>query len=180
MEFLSGIVDILSTNGLGVITGLIGGWLAKREERKLFLLKAGHEVSMANIDLENSKLENAQMLAMADKSMEQAEIEGEIAMDIADSNLVVATVNAQAKHSGNAIIDGILRFVRPVIAIYLLVVTTMLANSLSKIIGNMNLLNPSIITDLYVHIIESTVLLTFIAVGWWFGARGGNLLKSQK
>jgi len=80
---LDAILGIASSSGLGAIVGLVGSWMAKREQRKLDELNNAHEISMAEIDLRRDEAESKQALAMADKQIEQAQAESEIASEVA-------------------------------------------------------------------------------------------------
>ena len=171
LEILSG---IMASSGFGVITGLVGSFLTKLEERKLRQAMNAHELEMANIDLQRDKLDHAHDLALADKQMDFAQVEGAIARDLAETNNIAETIKAQARPSGNAIIDGVLRFIRPAITAYLLVIVTILALKLHELTGGLERLDVEELFSLYKHIIYQLVFLTVTAVAWWFGSRGAN------
>jgi len=169
---LSTILGIFTSGGFGVIAGLVGSWATKREERKTLELNINHELAMAEIEAKRDAQDQAHSLALADKGMELAQLEGEIAVDTAEMDNVGETIRAQGKSSGNAIVDGILRFVRPLITGYLLVIVTVIGFKLHTLLGGFESLPINDVFELYKHIIYQTVFLTVTAVAWWFGSRG--------
>jgi len=166
------ILGIFTSGGFGAITGLVGSFMAKREERKVLELKYAYEKDMAEIDRLREEADRDHDLAMADKQVERAEAEGAIAMDVAEVGLVDAAIQAQAKSSGNKTVDAVLRFVRPAITAYLLVVVTLIGFKLHELTGGLNNLPIAEVFDLYKHIVHQTVFLAVTAVAWWFGSRG--------
>jgi len=171
------LIAFVSTSGFSALTGLVGGWLAKREERKLAQINNQHEKDMAAIDRQAEADAHTYSLALADKQHEIAQTEGEINQELADTNLVAQTIKAQAKHSGVKWVDGTLRFVRPVITVYMLVLLSFIGYNLHILVGGFESLDEQIILKLYLQLVTSVINLTFLCVGWWFGARGGNLVK---
>ena len=168
------IMGIASSSGLGVIAGLVGSYFTKREERKLAETMNAHERDMAAIDAQRDAADQSHSLAMADKKMDLAQIEGEIASDVAEMDNIAETIKAQSIPSGNQVIDGILRFVRPLITIYLLVILTIITYKLHVLTGGLENLKVDEIFALYKHIIHQTVFLAVTAVAWWFGSRGAG------
>jgi len=169
------IMGVLGSSGFGVITGLVGSFLAKREERLSMALRFKHENTMMQYELQRDVQDHAHDLDMADKNMEMAETEGQIATDVAEMGNIHETIQAQAKASGIGWLDGILRFVRPVITFYLLVILTIIGFKLHTLVGGLDKLPIAEVFSLYKHIIYQTVFLAVTAVAWWFGSRGGNM-----
>ncbi len=172
MDWLIAAGDVLASGGLGAIVGGVFSWVQKREERKNLELELAHEKEMANIDRLREEADQKHALALADKGMEQAALEGQIATDVADAELREATVTAQAMPSGHPLIDGVLRFVRPVITLYLLAIVSIIGANLHSLTGGLEALPSEDLFQLYTHIVQQTVFLAVTAVTWWFGARG--------
>ena len=168
IEILSG---ILASSGFGVLAGGIFTFLDKREERKTREMSNLHEEKMAKIDADRDAADQAHSLALADKQMDLATVEGQIAADVQQGEIRQATVEAQARPSGHPVIDGILRFVRPLITAYLLVVVTIIGVDLHELTGGLESLPPSDVFDLYTHIVYQVVFLAVTATTWWFGSR---------
>jgi hypothetical protein len=172
---LDAILGLASSSGLGVIAGLVGSFLAKREERKVLELSNAHETNMATIDMERDSRDQAHDIQMADKQMDMAAQEGEIAADVAELGNIGETIKAQSKLSGNVVVDGILRFVRPFITFYLLVVLSIIGYQLHKLTGGLESLPTDDVFELYQYLIHQIIFLTVTAVTWWFGSRGAQV-----
>jgi len=168
---LDAILGIASSSGLGAIVGLVGSWMAKREQRKLDELNNAHEISMAEIDLRRDEAESKQALAMADKQIEQAQAESEIASEVAAGEAFSLSQETANKSSGVQWVDGIRSLMRPVITIYLLIVVTYITYNIHQTLGGLNALGTSDLYSLYSHIINQTVFLAVTATLWWFGSR---------
>jgi hypothetical protein len=171
---LEAILGIASSSGLGAIVGLFGSYLTKRENRKAAELNNIHEKDMAIIDLQRDAAESAQALQMADKKIEQAQAEAEIASEVSAGVAFNTSQLIANKPSGVAWVDALRSLMRPLITIYLLVIVTFIAYNLHKLLGGLETLEKASLFGLYTHIINQAVFLTVTAVLWWFGSRGTN------
>lgn len=169
---LSAILGIFTSGGFGAVTGLVGAFMSKREERKVLELNCKTEVALARIDADRETADHAHSLKMFDMKLDETELEGNIATDVAEMGNVKASIIAQSQPSGVPWIDGVLRFVRPAITGYLLIMCTIIAVKMDTIVGGLESLSTTEVFSLYVYIIESLVFLTTTAVAWWFGSRG--------
>ena len=174
-SFLEIVGGIASSSGLGAIIGLVGSYMAKREQRKLDEMNNGHEKDMARIDLERDAAESVQALAMADKQIEQSQAEAEIASEVSAGEAFTASqVLASKQDPGFKIVAAIQSLMRPLITIYLLLIVTYITYNLHQLLNGFEALPISDVYSLYNHIINQTVFLTVTAVLWWFGSRGGR------
>jgi len=174
---LDAILGIASSSGLGAIVGLVGSYMAKKEQRLLDQMNNEHELSMANVDMQRDAAESAQALEMADNQIEQVIAEGAIQSDIVAGEAFTASQRQAAKSSGVTWIDGLRSSMRPLITIYLLIIVTVITYHLNRIIGGLEVIPAADLYQLYSHIIDQAVFLTVTAVLWWFGSRGGNHAK---
>lgn len=156
------------------ITGLLGGWLTKREESKVIMAKLEHEKAVMQFQLDSQKLEMQHALDVADKNLVLAQTEGDIDRDIKDMDAMIAAINAQSKPS-IPWIDAILKFVRPGLTIWVLYLFSRTSADISRLSGGLQNLDANTLEDLLIRITIGMINLTFLAVGWWFGSRGGNL-----
>lgn len=168
----SSILSLFTSPGLGAITGLIGSWAAKREERKILEINNGHDLEMAKVDQLRETADHQHSLALADKGIEQAALEGEIAVDIAEMGNIQTAINAQARPSGMVLVDAALRFVRPVITAYLLILISYIGYQIHVLVGGLTAIPTTEIVGIYIFLIEAIMFLTTTAVAWWFGSRG--------
>ena len=160
------LLGIFTSGGMAGITGLVAGHLAKIEDRKKAVLDYDHELSMANITLDETRLEQAHELLIADKEIDKAETEGEIEIE---SKEVDAFIESQ-KHNETG--EGLIRWVRPSIAFYLLGLSTYIAIKVFVITGGVESLPEDLQADLLIKVIDYTFYLVTLAVGWFYGARG--------
>ena len=171
---LEAILGIASSSGLGALVGLAGSFLAKREQRKLNEMNNAHELSMAKVDIERDAAESVQALAMADKQIEHAQAEAEIASEVSAGEAFTASQKGGNKKSGVKFVDGVRALMRPLITLYLLIVVTLISYNLHLLLEGMEALNIDELYALYKHIINQTVFLTVTAVLWWFGSRNAR------
>lgn len=172
---LDAILGIASSSGLGAIVGLVGSYMAKREQRKSDELNNLHELSMAEVDLKRDAAESEQALAMADKKIDMTIAEADIQSEISAGEAFTASQLVSSKPVGIKWIDGVRSLMRPAITIYLLVIVTFITYNISALLGGLNSLPVSDLYTLYSHIINQAVFLTVTAVLWWFGSRGVKL-----
>lgn len=171
LEFLGDAAGFMASGGLGAIVGGVFSWLDKREEREQMKLRLAHEERMADIDVQLQQAEHDHALAVADKNLEQTRVEADIAADIAETELAKASVNAQAQPSGNPLIDGALRFVRPIITAYLLWMVTDIYRDLETATGGIQALPVEAAGELYQYVVMQILFLGTTATVFWFGSR---------
>jgi hypothetical protein len=171
---ISAIISILSSSGFGAILGTVGAFFTRAQETKKQKLDHDFQIAMAKLNLEESKLDREHELAIADKERKQAETEGEISKELIDAESFKESVISSRVKSGIKIIDGIRALMRPVIAIYLLVISTMVAIDISLVVGGIDSFDHDKLFILYSGIISDLSFLTMTAVTWWFGTRNIN------
>lgn len=171
MSIIGTIGDVLSSGGVGAIVGTIGSFFTKREERKA--QKENNEFKLADreLDLKEQAQEQAHAIFMADKKMELTSLEGNIAVDVADSNAFVESVKGASRSTGSAFADMVKGMMRPLITTFLLVVCAIMGFKLHILVGGLEGLGTDEVFSLYREIIMSTIFLTMVAVTWWFGSR---------
>ena len=177
MSFVDAVLGIASSSGLGAIVGLVGSYMAKREQRKLDEMNNSHEKDMARIDLERDAAESAQALQMADKQIEQTQAEAEIASEVSAGEAFTTSQLMANKPSGSTWVDALRSLMRPLITIYLLVIVTYITFNIHATLGGLDALGKDELFALYTHIINQTVFLTVTAVLWWFGSRPAKSSK---
>lgn len=164
-------------NGVGALGGLLGGWLAKREQRKLLELTNDQERFMADIDLKRDTLEHQQALAVLDKKVEHAQAEGEIAADIKASE---AFADSQKINPGTRVGAMVKSAVRPVITGLLLYMTWDIYMTVYTLVDGFEGLSADVLQNLFVYIVHSIIFLTITATAWWFASRGEQAVKAIK
>lgn len=178
------LLGVLSSAGMGTLVGLVGSIATKWLEFKMLDKKLAHEEAQAEIRLREQQAEYTHAVAMADKQIETAQVEGEIQMDIAASEVFRESLKSQQMEYGG-VVDKIRGLMRPAITLFLLAVTTWYTWRLHDMVGGLDGLEPVEVVELYKHAVLTTFFLASTAVSWWFGSRwsdnklgkGGGLMK---
>jgi hypothetical protein len=168
---MEALLSILTSTAAGGIIGVVGSWLTKREERKNIQLQFERDVKLAEIRKDEAKIEADHELALADKQIERAQVEGSVAIDQAKIEAFTDDLKEQSKNYGIKVVDGIRGLMRPLITIYLLVIATLLTLKINQLVGGLDSLEMSELKGIYDNVINQMLFLTATAVTWWFGSR---------
>lgn len=177
---LETVLGIFTSGGFGAITGLIGGFMQKREQRKILELENAHAEKMMEHDISMQRLENEQAVLLVEKKIDLAQAEGEIEVDVREADAFVESVRQANKPTGNPWLDGIKTAMRPLITIVLLYFSWDIYNQLDNIIGGLEALDPEKLEDLYIYVIHAIIFLTITATTWWFASRGEKAVAAIK
>ena len=176
---MESLIGLFSTGGMGAIIGLAGSWMTKREDRKKAELDLQREIEIGKLRLQEITAESEHELAMADKEMERAEVEGNIAIESAEIDAFTESLKAQAKSTGIVFVDAVRGMMRPLITVFLLGLSTWLAVTVHTLVGGLETISKVELFDLYEIIIQQIIFLTVTAVTWWFGSRPGKSVTAK-
>lgn len=155
------ITDIASFAGLPVVgsaVGLLGNWLNKKQARTDRALEYEHELKMLELNNRLASDQHERNLTLADRKIQEITTHGELE-GFVESQRVTDGWMEKAK-----------AIVRPLLTLYLVMLTTYMAWSLNTLIAD----NQPALTDTgatYPHIVNTVLFLTTTAITWWFGAR---------
>ena len=169
MEWLA---SVLSSSGLGSIVGLAGGIITKRLELKALSQEMSFKLKMRDYDIQESAQERSHEIDIANKNIERAKVEGEIKVESLE-------VGAFTESQKNGAVDGVLRFVRPLITGYLLIVFTFLTIVVWQSVGGLESINEADRVGIFRDMLNAIIFLTVTCVAWWYGSRGGNIGKQK-
>ena len=172
---MQAVLSILTSGGFGAITGLLGGWLAKRETRKSLELQYNHEQAMGLLQVQEAQAEREQALALGDQNMALAEVQGQQVIEERTVDAFKSSIESQGKSTGKASLDFVLRLIRPLITAWLLYMMAGIYGKLDKLTGGLKTLPIPEQVALYMTIVDAIIFLTTVAVGWWFASRKGQL-----
>ena len=190
---MSFLVDLLGAGGLGTVvsgvSGLVGGWLTKRENRKMLQLTNAHELNMAEVDQKAAEFELQASIHLAEKKIDLAETEGQIEQDIiagqsdadvarSDARAFEAGLEAAQKPTGYAGVDKFRALTRPLITWSLYIFVVVIFAILHMEVGEIVLEDHDLLVKLYVYLVQSTIYLFIMAVSWWFMSRGEKSVKN--
>lgn len=167
---ISEILSVMASPALGSIVGLIGSQFTKMEDRKLKAAEFEFKLKMAKIEAEESAAEAAHGVTLVEKQIELAQAEGDIQKELAASKSFLTSIKEGAKSTGSGLVDSIRGAMRPIITLYLLVMSTALMIQLSYTVG-INDIPLDKLIDLYSSVLDKLLFLTVTSVTWWFGSR---------
>lgn len=185
LDFLGGIATSIIGGGitgiLGVIVQRVADYKNKQLDLELSKQKFEQDVKLRQIDAEIMEKEYAgrNQIAMT---------EGAAQMDVADSQAFAASFNGPIRYSENVkpnktqgfmlvLLDFIRGLVRPMLTIYLCLVTTLMYFHARKLMGK-EFLKPDQALELMKLIIGTVLYLTTTCILHWFGTR--NKQKAPK
>lgn len=178
MSMLEAIIAIFSSSGLGAIVGLFGSWLTKREERRNLELKYDYDVKMAEIRKSEAEMEFNHELALADKQIERAQVEGAIQRDVEEMAAFRESLKEQQQMYKIKFVDAIRGLMRPLITIYLLVIATFVTMKIGGYVGGLQgAMDPNELVTMYKDTIAQVMFLVTTSVTWWFGSRPSSQRK---
>jgi len=142
---LEALMTIMSSSGVGAITGGIFGWLNRREDRKI---------------------------RQADQAFELQRLEAQSKVNIQTSE---AKAFEESQKTVSRVGDAIKSAVRPLITGALLFLTYGILMELKQITGGLSSLPVEQTVGLYRDITLNIISLTATAVSWWFASRPSSV-----
>ena len=183
---LETILGVLASPGLGAITGLFGGWMTKRENRKNKEMEFAHEEKMANIDKERDAADHAHDIALLDKKSELSLTEGQIQADLLETkgdielDKAAADAFADSQVSKVPAMEYVKAAVRPIITAILLYYAWDIYSRLTELTGGLENMDKGTVENLYVYVVHAIIYLAVTAVMWWFASRGDRAIDKIK
>ncbi len=189
------IVALFAGGGLGTavsaITGLIGGYLTKKENRLLKQQENAHEVTMTELNMQSEKFQLEASIKMADKDIEMARTEAEMAVEvenaraagevsIADAKGFAAAIVEAQKPTGVKWVDVIRNLMRPVMTLATYIFVVVIFGVLISKVGDTLYSDTEKMTGLIEYLIRSVIYLFIMMVSWWFMSRGDNSIQQIK
>ena len=171
------IAAILSTSGFGAILGGLGGLASKFASYKLRKLEVAASYKLALLTRAEAQDEQAHALAMADKQLVTTQAEGEIALEIADSELLASSIKAASAPTGISWVDAWRGCMRPAIASILLIQLIALTWALWSEVGGLQAFDQAELIAMFKMVVQQLLFLTVTAVAWYFAARPGRLTQ---
>lgn len=189
------ILALFAGGGLGTavsaITGLVGGYLTKKENRLLKEQENSHEVTMAKLDQESERYQLEASLKMAEADRIMARTEAEMAMEVAsaEASAEVSKIDAKGfalamaeaqKPTGYPFVDKVRSLMRPVLTTSTYVFIVVIFGFLQWKVGELVAKDTELLTGLYEYLIRSIIYLFIMMVSWWFMSRGDNSVQQIK
>jgi hypothetical protein len=144
---IEALMTIMSSSGIGAITGGVFGWLNRREDRKMRKSDQEHEIQLIGVQTD-------------------AETQTSEARAFESSQKTISKVG-----------DAIKSAVRPVITGALLYMTWGILQELERLTGGISNLPSEVAASLYRDITLNIISLTAVAVSWWFASRPSSITR---
>lgn len=152
------ISSIFLNGALGLVGGIaqkIADYKTKKLELELLQKKTEAEIQLRRVD--------AEIMAQEWQARTKvAEIEAEAKISVEDSKAFAASYELEPKQYGILFLDILRGSIRPLLTVYLVVLT-----SIAYSRTNGGIVNPDIL-------VMAILDMTSMCVGWWFGSRGSG------
>lgn len=142
---IEALMTIMSSSGVGAITGGFFGWLNRKEDRKL--RQADQEYDLKRLSAQS-----------------QADVQASDARSFEESQKTVSAIGGMIKST-----------VRPIITGALLYMTYSILIELERITGGLQTFSGDEAIRLYRDITLNIISLTATAVSWWFASRPSSI-----
>lgn len=177
MDFISGLLSSIIGGGATGILGIAVQRIADYKNRQLDIeiTKANHihEANMREVDAKIMAQEWAARTKVA-------EVEGAVKVDVADSQVFAASFNEPTQYSSIlkpnekqgwllVILDFIRGLVRPVLTVYLCVLTTLVYLQARSLLGTQ--MESVQAFEVLQKVVDTIMYLTTTCVLWWYGTR---------
>lgn len=161
----------LESTGLGAIVGGFFGWLNKKEERKQQAQDNKHELELRKWDARETMMSQRHELEVADKEIQRAETEGQIAIEAREADGWVESIKQGFKNTGIVWVDAIRGLMRPAITVIMIIACGYLLYVVNTHVDGIDSIPEGELLEIYKRIINSILFGTMTAVTWWFGSR---------
>ena len=168
---MSWVLELFASSGLGSIVGAVGAYFTRKAELAKIKEQNEFQLKTRQLDIQEASSERNHELQLADKQMQRAKVEGDVAEQFVEAEAFKESVAQAGKKWGIWFVDAVKGLMRPTITVYLLVNTTIITMSVASLTGGLESLPSEELVDLYRTIILQVVGLTALAVSWWFGSR---------
>lgn len=148
----------LLSGAIGLFGGIaekVTAYKTKKLELEMFQKKTEAEIAMRRVDAEILDKEWQGRLKVA-------EVEGAAAVEVEDAKAFAKSYELEPKKYGITWLDALRGSIRPLLTLYLVVLT-----SIAYYRTDGGTVNPEIL-------VSSIIEMTSMTLGWWFGSRGGK------
>ncbi len=184
---MSLLADLLVGGGLGTavstVTGMLGGFITKRENRLANEANNAHELAMAEVDMRAEEQQLQATMALAAQQLDITTAEGQIAAELIDVNSEAAVNEIDAKGFAEAIkevnkptgysaVDKFRFITRPALTWCLFGFMIYMFYKLNSMVSGVVAEDTDTLVGLYMYLVQSAIYLFVLAVLWWFMSRG--------
>lgn len=165
---MSAILSVLASPILGSITGFIGQYLTRKEERAMKQAEFAHNEKMLDI-------QNKQAILVAEKKLQGLIEEGKMA--IAKEEMASFT---ESQKSVPGIGDTIKNWVRAGLVTYVAIVCLVLTIMVYRNIGGLGSMDKVALVTLFSEAVAQFFFMFGLAFSWFYGVRGSSSQKAKE
>ena len=162
------LLSLLASPILGSITGFLGSWLTKKEERALKALEFQHEEAML-------AAKNQQEILVAEKKLQGVIEEGRLAVEKAD---VDAFGKSQERSSTFG--EKVKNMMRAILISYVAIVCGVLTFLIYHLIGGFNSMESAALVVLFADTVSMFFYMFSMGYAWFYGIRGSSSQKAKE
>ena len=162
------LLSLLASPIIGSITGFLGSWLTKKEERALKALEFQHEEAML-------AAKNQQEILVAEKKLQGVIEEGRLAVEKAD---VDAFGKSQEKSSTFG--EKVKNMMRAILISYVAIVCGLLTFAIHRQIGGIGAMESAALAALFADTVCMFFYMFSMGYAWFYGIRGSSSQKARE
>ena len=165
---MSAVLSLLASPIFGSITGFLGSWLTKKEERKLKELELKHDEVMA-------QMRNQQEILVAEKKLAGVIEEGKI---VIQSEEMKAFTASQEKSSTFG--EKVKNMMRAALICYVSLVCGLLTCMIYRQIGGLDAMSTAALVSLFGETVSMFFYMFSLGYSWFYGIRGSSSQKAKE
>ena len=165
---MSAVLSLLASPIFGSITGFLGSWLTKKEERKLKELDYKHAEVMA-------QMKNQQEILVAEKKLAGVIEEGKI---VIQSEEMKAFTASQEKSSTFG--EKVKNMMRAALICYVSLVCGLLTCMIYRQIGGLDAMSTAALVSLFGETVSMFFYMFSLGYSWFYGIRGSSSQKAKE
>lgn len=164
---MSAILSLLASPLLGSLTGFLGSWLTKKEERKLKELELKHDEVMVQI-------KNQQEILIAEKKLQGVIEQGRIV--VAQEEMAAFT---ESQKTTSTVGDKIKNLMRSVLISYVALMCGFLTFAIYRQIGGLSAMSTAALVTLFADSVAMFFYMFSMGYSWFYGIRGSSSQKAK-
>ena len=165
---MSAILSLLASPLLGSLTGFLGSWLTKKEERKLKEIELKHDEVMVQI-------KNQQEILIAEKKLQGVIEQGRIV--VAQEEMAAFT---ESQKTTSTVGDKIKNLMRSVLISYVALICGILTFAIYRQIGGLDAMGTAALVTLFADSVAMFFYMFSMGYSWFYGIRGSSSQKAKE
>ena len=165
---MSAVLSLLASPIFGSITGFLGSWLTKKEERKLKELDYKHAEAMA-------QMKNQQEILVAEKKLAGVIEEGKIVIQSEEMKAFTASQERSSTFG-----EKVKNMMRAALICYVSLVCGLLTWMIYRQIGGLDSMSTAALVSLFGETVSMFFYMFSLGYSWFYGIRGSSSQKAKE